>query len=37
MADVATKIVINMELYEGEDYMKKEHVKGYDPTAATTL
>ena len=37
MADAATKIVINMELYEGEDYMKKEHVKEYDPTAATTL
>ena len=38
MADAATKIVINMELYEGEDYMKKkDHVKEYDPTAATTL
>ena len=38
MANTATKIVMNMELYEGKDYMKeKDRVKEYGATAATTL
>ena len=38
MADAVTKIVMNMELYEGKEYMKeKDHVKEYGATPATTI
>ena len=38
MADAVTKIVMNMELYEGKEYMKeKDHVKEYGATTATTI
>ena len=38
MADAATKIAMNMELYRGKDYMKeKDHVKEHGTTAVTTL
>ena len=38
MADAATKIAMNMELYRGKDYMKeKDHVKEHGTIAVTTL
>ena len=38
MADAATQIAINIELYEGKDYMQeKGHLKEYGATAATTI
>ena len=38
MADGASQIALNLELYEGKDVIsQKDHVKPYGETAATTM